>query len=296
MGKVTVRVPATTANIGPGFDTLGCALSMYNVFSFEEIGDSIEISGCDKQYAGADNLAYQAYLYALDSANASHPKGIRISIGGDVPISRGLGSSSTLIVAGVCAANAIRKLGYTKNDILRICTSLEGHPDNVAPAILGGMVASLYKDSQVISLPYSVSPSVSFTALIPDFELSTEKARAILPENVKRLDAVYTVGCLAILLKAFETGNRPALSLALNDMLHQPYRGSMIKGYDDIKKLAIQCGFCGLVISGSGSTLLAVGGDDESNARLSELIKPLEGNWRLIPLSVDTEGAVVTEE
>ena len=296
MKKITVRVPATTANLGPGFDAVGCALMLYNELTFEEKGSSLVITGCDEKYRGYDNLAVVGYYKTLNTLGLPYPKGLAINISGDVPISRGLGSSSTLIVAGVLAANHMNGDRLTNEELLNICCEIEGHPDNVAPAIYGGLTAALIREGRTISMRYTVDENIRFTALVPDFEMSTEMARAILPKTINRLDGVYTVGCLALLLKAFETGDERVLSYALDDKLHQPYRAAMIPQYEEIRSTALGLGCCGFVISGSGSTLLAIGGDEGFAARMEKAMQKFDNNWRVIPLKVDTVGAVITEE
>ncbi len=290
---ICVRVPATSANMGPGFDCLGMALGLYNRIYFQESGTGLRINGCDRMYAGEDNLAYIGYLKTLAKYGVKEPEGLEIEIVGEIPISRGLGSSATMIVAGIMGADRIHSLGLSKEDVLLIANEIEGHPDNVAPAIYGGLTAAVVRGEEPVVMQYRVSEKLRFTVLVPDFETSTQEARAILPSEIKRVDGVYTAGCLSILLKALETGDERALSVALDDRLHQPYRKSLIPGFDDIRALAIDNGAAGLIISGSGSTLLAVGGGEDLKDRLKEALAPFKGNWQVMNLSVDTEGAKV---
>ena len=291
---ICVKVPATTANIGPGFDCLGMALGLYNRIYFEEGGEGLSISGCEDMYAGEDNLAYAAYLKTLEKHGIEKPSGLTIEIEGDVPISRGLGSSATMIVAGILGADRLHGLGLSKEEALLIANGIEGHPDNVAPAIYGGLTAAVVRGGEPVVMKYKVSGSLRFTALVPDFETSTREARAILPETIDRTDGVYTAGCLAVLLKALETGDRKALSLALDDRLHQPYRKKLIPGFDGIKNAAEENGAAGLVISGSGSTLLAVGGGEDFAEKMKEALMSFKGNWQVMDLKVDLDGAKVT--
>ena len=296
MGKIKVSVPATTANLGPGFDTLGCALRLYNTFTFELTDSGLIITGCDKKYADPDNLCYTAFRKTYEKLGLPLPPGLKIDIDALVPVSRGLGSSSTLLVAGAMAANYFAGSPLSKKDILSITNELEGHPDNVAPAIFGGLVASAVRSGRPLYVRYSVSPDILFTAVVPDFETSTEEARAVLPHDIPRLDAVYTVGCLALLLKALETGDRDAISAALDDRLHQPYRKKMIDEYDEVRGAALAEGCDGFIISGSGSTCLCVGGDKEFARRLQEKLKSLKHSWKVYPLEIDECGARLFEE
>ena len=288
---ICVKVPATTANMGPGFDCLGMALSLYNKVYFEETGSGLVINGCDGRFTGEDNLAYEAYVKTLAKCGLPAPAGLEIRIEGEVPISRGLGSSATMIVAGIMGADRVHSLGLSKEQMLLIANEMEGHPDNVAPAIYGGLTAAVVRGDKPTIMKYNVSLGIRFTALVPDFETSTQEARAILPEMIKRTDGVYTAGCLSILLKALETGDEEALAVALDDRLHQPYRKSLIPGFDEIRAIALENGAAGLVISGSGSTLLAVGGRDDLALSMEEALKGFPGNWKVLPLSVDAGGA-----
>ena len=292
---ITIKVPATSANLGPGFDCLGLALGLYNSISFEESGDGLAISGCSEKFCNDQNLAYKAYVSTLEYKNTTLPAGLRIEIQSEIPVSRGLGSSASLIVAGIEAADKIHELGLSDEEKLLIANKLEGHPDNAAPAIYGGLTAAAVRDGVPVVVKYDVCRDIRFTALIPDFETSTEMARKLLPEEIKRTEAVYSVGCLGLLLKALETGNTQALTCALDDSLHQPYRKQLIPGFDEIKALAIKNGACGLVISGSGSTLLAVGGPEDLAEKMSAELAKMPGNWIAKTLEVDDDGADIEE-
>lgn len=296
MGKITVRVPATSANLGPGFDTLGCALCLYNTFTFEETGDKLIVTGCDEQYSNENNLAVVSYYAILDRLNIKRPLGLKVHIEADVPVCRGLGSSSTLLVAGAMAANHIHGDILSRDQILAICSEMEGHPDNVAPAICGGIVASVLRGGEPITVRYDVHPGVKFTALVPNFETSTEEARAVLPPSVPRLDAVYTAGCLAVLLKGLEKADMKAIAAAADDKLHQPYRIHMIDQYNKVRDTALSLGCAGFVISGSGSTCLCIGGDEAFPEKMKEALKGFRNDWKVYPLAVDMEGAKVIQE
>lgn len=287
---ITVKVPATSANLGPGFDTLGLALGLYNEIDFEEIGSGLVITGCPEKYANEQNLAYLAYVKTLAFRGLSAPAGLKMNIRAAIPVSRGLGSSASLIVGGIAGADKLHGLGLSKEEMLVIANGMEGHPDNAAPAIYGGLTAACVRDGKAIVAGYRVSSGLKFTVLVPDFETSTEEARALLPENIKRKDAVYTVGCLALLIKGMETGDAELLRAALDDMLHQPYRKVLIPGFDDIRNLAVKNGAAGLVISGSGSTLLAIGGGDDFEAAMANGLEFFPGNWQVKSLSADLEG------
>ena len=174
--SVRIAVPATSANLGPGFDVLGLALSLHNVFEFDAQAEGLSITGCDPAYAGEDNLAVAAWR-AVERRAGAKPSGIRLHIETNVPVARGLGSSATLLAAGALAANYFLGAPLGQDEILSILTELEGHPDNVAPALLGGLRGSMAVDGRVLCAEYPVHPGFGFCALIPNFETSTRDAR-----------------------------------------------------------------------------------------------------------------------
>ena len=184
MKQVTIRVPATTANLGPGFDAFGCALSLYTDVTFEETEDcGLEITGCDEAYTGPDNLAYTSYCAVLASLNEP-VKGVRIHIDAHIPICRGLGSSAALLVAGAMGANVLRGSRLSTQGLLNITNAMEGHPDNLAPAFYGGLTASMVDNGLPMTVSFPLHPGWEFLALVPDFNLPTTLARSVLPEQV----------------------------------------------------------------------------------------------------------------
>lgn len=289
MERVTVRVPATSANIGPGFDSLGMAFSFYNVFSFE-LAEKTVITGCPAAYAGEDNLALVAFRAACRRAGKQAPA-VHIDIGGDVPVSRGLGSSATLLVGGALGANLILSLGLTKEDILAVATEIEGHPDNIAPAVYGGFTASLMQDGKPLAASCPVHSSLRFCAFIPDFKTSTHDARAVLPKTVPFADAVFNASHVAVLLAALASGDTALLSVALDDRLHQPYRAALIDGYETVKEAALAAGAHAFFISGSGSTCMAIYTEEGFAERVRPAVEKLPHAWRVLPLSLDESGA-----
>ncbi len=290
---VTVRVPATTANIGPGFDTFGCALALYNTFTFEEIDSGLHFAGCEEAYCNEENLAVVSYRSVMDALGLPMP-GLSITMHTEIPICRGLGSSASLIAAGAAAANALHGSPYTPLQLLGICNDIEGHPDNLAPALLGGLVASFVEDGHPVAAQYDVHPALRFTALIPDFKLSTHRARGVLPKEVPYSDAVFNVSRAAVLLKALEQGDGDLIRVSLTDRLHQPYRSSLIPGYEQAKKLALDCGALAFCISGAGPTLLCLSKDENFDETLTHRLSELPGHWMQLPLPVDHNGVQVT--
>lgn len=208
--KVTVRVPATSANCGPGFDCLGLACSLYNVFTFERIPQGIEVSGVGEGAEilplGRHNLAVSSF-YALWEKYQGKETGIRVTSVIHVPVSRGLGSSSTAVVAGLMAANAMLGSPLTKKELVTEATLIEGHPDNVAPAILGGITINIMADDKVKSLRFLPACPLGMIVLVPALHVSTEEARKVLPKEIPHKDAVYSASraCYARRLTHYRT-------------------------------------------------------------------------------------------
>ncbi|MBO5023351.1 MAG: homoserine kinase [Clostridia bacterium] len=289
--KVTVRVPATSANIGPGFDSLGIAFSLYNTFEFTYMESGISFSGCDKKYQNEYNLCYVAYKKVAESAG-KNIGGVHIAFSCDIPVARGLGSSATLIAAGAVAANKILGCGFSKFELAKICTPIEGHADNITPAIFGGFTASMMHEGHLYTLSYPVSEKLKFFALIPDFEVKTSVARSVLPKAYSRADVVYNISHVAFLIKALETGNMNTLIPALTDKIHQPYRTDLIHGYAEAQCAAKRAGAPVFFISGSGSTCMCIS-DKDISEELEKNFKELPNSWKVYPLTVDKYGAMI---
>ena len=203
---IKIKVPATSANIGPGFDSIGLALSLYNTFTFEEIPKGLEIMGCDDRFKGEDNLVYTSMKRTL--AEIGHEiGGIRITMETNIPVSRGLGSSAACIVAGILGANELAGSPLSKDGLLKIATEIEGHPDNVAPALLGGLVTSIAEGDEVFHNNINVAKGIKFIALIPDFTLSTKEAREVLPKEISFKDGVFNVSRVSYYCQPFLMGN-----------------------------------------------------------------------------------------
>lgn len=292
MKTVKLRVPATTANLGPGFDCLGCALNLYAYFTFEKTAGDLDITGCPCEYCNAGNLAYQAFVAACETWEVPVP-GLNIHIDSPIPPSRGLGSSAAMIVAGVAAASFIHGLDKSKQEFLEVATKVEGHPDNVAPAIFGGLRVSLMENDKVYSASAPISEEIFFLALVPGFTLSTRESRAVLPATISRLDGVYNTGHASLLLRALETGDRNLLSVAMGDKLHQPYRFPLIADGERIARIAKEQGADGVCISGAGPTLLCLYHEDSFPSRMAQAMREIPGGWQLMELKADLEGLTV---
>ena len=291
MEKVTVRVPATTANLGVGFDTLGCALRLYNTLSFT-LSDKLSFSGCDAEYQTPDNLAYQGFAALYTHMGLPAP-GVHIDIAADIPVCRGLGSSAAMIAAGALAANRLGHFDLDTATLLSIVTPIEGHPDNLAPALFGGLTASMVDNGLPITVNFPLHPDWEFLALVPDFDLPTPLARSVLPNQIPRADAVYNVSHGAMVLKALELGDEKLLRNAMQDRIHQGYRKSLIQDYDKIEALVRTTGaaFC---LSGAGPTLLCITRQPGLQEKLAKKIDSItEANWQMLPLHIDFTGAKI---
>ena len=294
MKRVTIRVPATTANLGPGFDAFGCALSHYTDVTFEETDSGLEITGCDEEFTGPDNMAYTSYCAVLASLS-EEVRGVKIHIESQIPVCRGLGSSAALLVAGAMGANVLRGNKLSTQGLLNITNAMEGHPDNLAPAFFGGLTASMVDNGLPVTVNFPLHPEWEFLALIPDFDLPTHKARALLPEQVSRADAIYNISHGAMVLKALELGDEQLLRNAMQDRLHQKYRKALIQDYEAIESLVRTTGaaFC---LSGAGPTLLCITQDEKLEEKLAKKLDSItEANWQMLPLRVEFQGAHILE-
>ncbi|MEO1094490.1 MAG: homoserine kinase [Cyanobacteria bacterium J06638_28] len=299
-----VSVPATTANLGPGFDCLGAALTRYNRVHFYPGDESaplqIAVTGPDSDRVPLDasNLVYVAFQKCFEHLNRPVPP-LKMDIMLDVPLARGLGSSSTAIVGGILGANAIAGLPLESAALADLATVIEGHPDNVVPALLGGCRLATNDDdgtTTICEIPWH--PDIVPIVVIPAFEVSTAKARAVLPKQYARADAIYTLGHLGLLLQALGTGNGDWLQTAMGDRIHVPYRKTLIPGYDAVAQAAIAAGAYGVTISGAGPTLLALGTADNAHTIAQQMATTWEQQGisivAALPLKIDTTGATVT--
>ena len=292
MKRVTIRVPATTANLGPGFDAFGCALSLYTDVTFEETDCGLEITGCPEEFTGPDNLAYVSYCAAL-ATMSEELRGVKIHIEADIPVCRGLGSSAALLVAGAMGANVLRGNKLSTQGLLNITNAMEGHPDNLAPAFFGGLTASMVDNGLPVCVNFPLHPDWEFLALVPDFDLPTTVARQALPTEYDRSDAVYNIAHGALVLKALELGDEKLLRNAMQDRIHQPYRKKMIADYDKIESLIRTTGaaFC---LSGAGPTLLCITQDEKLEEKLAKKLDSITQNtWQMLPLHIEFQGARV---
>ena len=266
MTLVRVKAPATTANMGPGYDCLGMALDVWNTIEIEVLDSGepvVEVTGegAGELGTGRDNLVYRSMEFLFQDAEQEMPL-VRIRCDNAIPLARGMGSSAAAIAGGLVAANAICSQDYTPNDLLEMAATIEGHPDNVAAAVLGGMQLVISdkteEGSRLYTVPINVPPGLHAVVFVPQVRITTEDARAVLPEKVTMADAVHNMGRVGLLVASMATNHPEYLAIATQDLLHQPYRQPLFPAMKVIFKAALDAGALGVFLSGSGSTVLAL--------------------------------------
>lgn len=274
--RTLIRVPATTANLGPGFDCLGLALDLWNDVEVEAVGDALCITmegeGVGKISLDHSNTIYKAMQIFATRHQRTLPDGIRLHCRNRIPVGSGLGSSSAAIVSGILAASVLLDIPQNIVDQLDCAVSIEGHPDNVGPCLMGGLVAAIIEDQKVIARKLEVAP-LSLMIVQPDFHFPTETARAALPKELPRQDAIYNLGHLALLTYAMGRGDLTLLASAMQDKLHQPYRIPAIPGAADAISAATQNGAAAVALSGAGPSLLIVLHGDAERAKVGEAVQ-----------------------
>lgn len=293
---VEVKIPATSANLGAGFDCLGLALGLYNYVWAEETegGLNIEIKDESSDYLPTDerNLVYTSMLEVYKKAQIK-PKGLHIILENNIPVTRGLGSSAAGIVGGLLAADALTGLNLDKHQLLNMASEIEGHPDNAAPAIFGGMTVNVTVNGDIKGVKTELPKDLKFAAIIPDFFLATKKSRSVLPRKVSMRDAVFNTGRSALMIGSIMTGNYDNIRTAVDDRLHQKFRKKLIPNINDVFKGAYRSGALGVYLSGAGPTVVAIVKADNTkfekqmNGYLSKHLK----NWQLHMLDADNVGA-----
>lgn len=313
--KISVKVPATTANLGPGFDCLGMALPIYNTITIEETvlpGTGIEINVIADD-AAADELSlehipmdensiiYKAVELLYNSIGQS-PSELKITIHSQIPIARGLGSSASVIVGGLLAANELLGKPADEVALLSIATEVEGHPDNVTPAIVGGLVlASQEDDGSIIYRKLDWPDDWQITVCVPDYELATDIARSVLPKEVPMADAVYNAQRLAMFIEAVNTKDAELMKVALHDKLHQPYRMKLVPGLEKImENLKHEDNVLGCVLSGAGPSILIIShknGLDKIHSIVKDTWADLNVKAEVMTLPIEKHGAqIITQD
>ena len=297
MKRVIVTTPATTANLGPGFDTLGLALKLHNTVEMAETDGGLVIEcsgeGADSIPTDETNIIYKTAQTVFRQVGYS-PSGLHMKLHNEIPLARGLGSSAAAIVGGAVAANNLAGAWLGEQELLRICNEIEGHPDNIVPALVGGFVITTITASGLVEyIRTTPSPAIRTVAVVPTFELKTADARRVLPGEFSFQDVVYNVSHAAFFVGAFITRNLSSLRFAMEDRLHQPYREALIPGMRKVFDAAMSHGAQSVAISGSGPTLIAF-----VNSRAEEIGDAMKAAWetegiecRVLVLEPDSEGA-----
>lgn len=301
---IRVRVPGTSANCGPGFDAIGVACTIYNDLELtlkgeEGIAVEVEGEGADNIPRDERNIVLRAIRTILKRANLEDEvKGFCVRMKNYIPLSRGLGSSAAAIVAGLKAANALIGNRFSRRELLQMATNIEGHPDNVAPAIFGGFTISVVTRGRVECFSLMPRMPLKLVVAVPEFPLSTKLARSVLPEQVNMKDAVYNVSRAALLVAALTKGQPRFLRNAFADALHQPYREKLIPGMKDVFRAARRSGALGASLSGAGPCLIAYTLENEEavGQAMVEAFANHEVEARALQLSLDAHGARVLKQ
>lgn len=297
--RFSVNVPATSGNLGPGFDVLGMALDFYNELYVESDGKPgalrIEVHGEGVQSVPRDqsNVIYQALSRVFKAAKKKVPS-VKLVCVNRIPLTRGLGSSSAALLSGLLAGNRLLGNKFSRNQILNWATEMEGHPDNVAPALLGGIQASAWIDGSVLTSSWPV-PKLDAVVAIPKFELSTKKARAILPRLLPMKDAIANLSYVALMRDALSMQYHLLPSL-LNDQWHEPYRAKLVPGFYQVKRAALKAGALGVILSGAGPTMLSFAFEKDASVIASAMKKAFSSarvECETKILSLNRKGAVI---
>ncbi|MCR8978802.1 homoserine kinase [Brevibacillus laterosporus] len=300
--RVTVRVPASTANLGAGFDTIGLAFQLYTTITMS-IADqtTIRLVGSELASLPQDktNLLYKVAAFLFEKASLPAPE-LSIEVETEVPLTRGLGSSAAAVVGALVAANTLAGKPYTDEQLFTIASRWEGHPDNVGASQFGGLIVSALPDNEDEQVPYakfSVPERLKTLVVIPDFELPTHQARKALPDQYSREDAVYNISRASLLVAAFSQDRLDLLATAMQDRLHQPYRTALVPGLSEIVEKAKDYGALGAALSGAGPTILCFFENDQAEQRLVQFIEQVmlknQLSYSTMVLLPDDNGVII---
>lgn len=304
--KISVKVPATTANIGPGFDSFGMAIPLYNIITIEETvlgGVEIELISKDDEIqdlhlpADGSNMIYGA-IEQLYACVGQAPSAIKVTIDTDIPIAKGLGSSASVIVGALIAANELLGRPADLDALLSIANEVEGHPDNITPAFLGGFcISSLEEDGSIKYCKLDWPENWKLTLCVPDFELSTSISRSVLPEDISREDAVFNLRRSAMLVHAIHTQDSELMKLAMQDKLHQPYRIRFVPGLEDVmEELKNFDNVLGVALSGAGPSILVISTGNNLD-KIREVIRTTWAKYSvkadISTFDIDTKGSEI---
>ncbi|MCC6499131.1 MAG: homoserine kinase [Anaerolineales bacterium] len=302
--KIQIKAPATSANLGPGFDALGLALDLWNetnVTPAESFSVQVTGEGAGRLTSGKNNLIVRAAQRLAERASIVKGRHIGLPLQpfhmecvNQIPLSSGMGSSSAAIVTGLLAGNALLGNPFGREEILNLASEMEGHPDNVAPALMGGLVVSMVEEGEVIARRIPIAENVHITIALPDFYLPTKQARAALPRRVSRKDAVHNISRAALVVEALRIGDLDLLGKAMTDKLHQPYRLKLIPGAAQAMNAAKEAGANAVALSGAGPSVVAFSTGEAGVGEAMKRAYEAEGvEARIFRLGVASRGAEI---
>ncbi len=294
--RITIRVPASTANLGSGFDVLGLALGLYNTIEMETTSRGVEVTvegeGAERlQGEGKRSLVVRAAEAAFAHLGVT-PPGLKIHLRNEIPLKRGLGSSGTACLGGIIGAAELTGRPLSPQEILKLALPLEGHPDNITPSLVGGLTASCLSEGEVRYVRIPLPEAITVVAVIPEQQLSTAEARRALPRQVPFADAVHNVSRVALLVGAMVAGDLSLLDEATRDRLHQPYRAKLLPGMEEVLEVARRGGALAAFLSGAGSTVVALvnQGAETVGAEMAEAWARIGLRAEVKVLAIDREG------
>lgn len=288
---VTIRVPTTTANLGVGFDVLGLALDLEAAFAFEP-SERLLVTGCDGRLAGEDNLVWTSYLRACEHLGVrSQP--LHIHEDTPLPAAGGLGSSSACVVAGIAAAQALAGRALDRAFTCNLATAIEGHPDNVAPAVMGGLVSSYVEEGQTVTTRWVVAPNLRFVCMAPPYRVLTADARKALPSMVPMSAVSWQVGRCLAMVSALASGRPDEVAACCHDRIHEPYRAPLIPDFERLRACALDAGAATFLISGSGATMLAICDGDRVAREVEGAVGRLSPDFWLRTMRASEHGVTV---
>ena len=296
---IKIRVPATTANLGCGFDCFGLALKKYLFLEIEEVKEDLMIQsrgeGAAQFEKGENNLIWKAFMLVLKKYGKGRDvKGIRIKTLNQIPVTRGLGSSASAIIGGIIAASRLYNLKLSNEEILKTALSLEGHMDNIVPALMGGFTLAYSTENKPVKwLKIKFPNDLRVVVAIPDFHLSTEKMRSVLPDKLPLSDAIFNLSRSALLVKSLQESRWELLAEAMEDKIHQPYRATYIPGLQEMFSQVKNTGYAGIALSGSGPTVISLtkrGTENIISQIMGDAFLKAGINCRVLVLEPDLEG------
>lgn len=296
--KFTIKVPATSANLGPGFDTLGLALDLWNettIAPANEFVVHVTGEGAGRLASGRNNLIVRAAQRLAERAGKPLPP-FHAECVNQIPLSSGMGSSSAAILTGLLAGNALLENPFSREEILNLACEMEGHPDNVAPAMMGGLVVSMMEQGKVIARQIPIVSNINITIALPNFYLPTKQARAVLPKKVSMRNAIHNISRTALVVEALRSGDLELLGKVMSDKLHQPYRLRLIPGAASAMEAAKEAGASAVALSGAGPSVIAFStGEAGIGESMKRAFEAAGVEARIFRLGVSSRGAEVRD-